>query len=60
MAPILVGLIAVACASSADTRCAQQRKADRVVARLVRGVLRVGENGDAVAAALVGQVDPPV
>src|ERR1700758_435202 len=57
VADILRGLIGVA---PGDAGSADQREADGVVGRLVRSVFAVAENGGAVLAAHVSEIDPLV
>ncbi len=64
VAPVLVGLVGVAAGAAVGGRAyaggAQQREPDGVVGGLVGAVLGFGEEGYAVRAGLVGEVDPAV
>src|SRR2546429_158083 len=51
-------LSALVCITAARSRGADERQSDRLIIRFVRSVFAIGQNRDAIRAALVGEIDP--
>src|SRR5439155_13298829 len=51
-------LSALICITTARSRCAEKRQADRLIIRFIRSIFAIGQNRHAVRATLVGEIDP--